>query len=278
MLNAYSQLRQNNIILVASAGNSGVSLPYSGLSHYPSGYELDNVISVAATNSDDELSSVSNYGSDEVDVAAPGELILSTTFDGDYDYKSGTSMAAPAVTGLVSLIWSNNPDLSYQEVVNIVETTVDPIAGLDVSSGGRINVLRALDQIAGLSSLSSISDFSEETDGDPVRGTTYQQAESPGITAGRPLDPNTLIDNRMFVGILNPGISNAFSKLEDKISNSDGIFSRMTNATQYENLPGFVSFELSATVSKSEKIDIASLLTNTSVFDFAQPDYLYHLV
>ncbi len=99
----------NGVVVVAAAGNSN-----SSGAHYPSDYE--KVISVAATDQNDAKASYSNYGS-KVDIAAPGSSILSTTRDGSYGLKSGTSMASPHVAGLAALVWSTTPDGTSAQVV-----------------------------------------------------------------------------------------------------------------------------------------------------------------
>ena len=75
------------IAIICSAGNESTSEP-----HYPSSYDLDNIISVAATDHNDARSSFSNYGAVSVDLAAPGQSILSTLFGGGYTPQSGDSL------------------------------------------------------------------------------------------------------------------------------------------------------------------------------------------
>ncbi|MCF8364199.1 MAG: S8 family serine peptidase [Bacteroidales bacterium] len=142
----------NGIVFVAAAGNDNNSL-----AHYPSNY--DNVISVAATNENDAKASFSNYN-ETVDVSAPGgsgssgpDGLLSSTYDntsmGYYDAFYGTSMACPMVSGLVSLLFSLNPELSPAQIETILETTADNIDAqnpdyIGMIGSGRINAYQAV--------------------------------------------------------------------------------------------------------------------------------------
>jgi len=76
LLTAITDARDQGVLFVASAGNSGVDT--DSRPHYPSGYDVSNVIAVAATTEDDSLASFSNFGVETVDVGAPGVGILST--------------------------------------------------------------------------------------------------------------------------------------------------------------------------------------------------------
>ncbi|HUG15666.1 MAG TPA: S8 family serine peptidase [Thermomicrobiales bacterium] len=125
------------VVIVAAAGNQGSSSP-----HYPAYYA--KVIAVAATNHNDQKSSFSNYGS-WVDVAAPGELILSTTMGDTYASWSGTSMATPHVAGLAGLVWSTGYGTGNSAVRNQIEATADAIAGTgSLWTHGRINACQAV--------------------------------------------------------------------------------------------------------------------------------------
>ncbi len=140
------------VVVVSSAGNDGVSDGSPDYAyHRPSDY--DSVISVISTDSNDSISSFSNYGPLK-DISAPGGNIVSTYFTGGYASLSGTSMASPVVAGVVALILSANPDLTVDEVKNIIYLTADDLGanGKDDYYGwGRINaeaaVRMALDMI-----------------------------------------------------------------------------------------------------------------------------------
>lgn len=137
---AISLAKDAGILFVAAAGNEGVNTP-----SYPAGYDLTNIISVAATDQDDELAPFSNYGAAWVDVGAPGVNTYST-LPGDYGYKDGTSMAAPHVVGLAGLIRNENPTFTHAEVRYVILRSVDRQASLSdkTVSGGRINTAEAL--------------------------------------------------------------------------------------------------------------------------------------
>ncbi len=135
---------EHHHIVVAAAGNLG--LDTDGIPHYPASYDLANVVSVAATDHNDRLARFSNYGSQSVDLAAPGVSILSTVPGGGYDWYDGTSMAAPQVSGVLSLVWELNPSFTDAQVIRQVLGTVDPVAELEgrTVTGGRLNAARAV--------------------------------------------------------------------------------------------------------------------------------------
>jgi subtilisin family serine protease len=132
------------ILFVAASGNSSVDT--DKVPHYPSSYDIPNVISVAALDRHDQLASFSNFGVKSVAVAAPGVDILSTWLGNEYEEKSGTSMATPVVSGVAALILANNKDLSVDELRKRIVSSVDKLDNLHgkVASGGRINAAKAV--------------------------------------------------------------------------------------------------------------------------------------
>ena len=132
------------ILFVAAAGNNGTD--NDRRPHYPSNYDLPNVISVAALDRADQLASFSNFGVKTVHIAAPGKDILSTWLNDDYRGASGTSMATPHVSGVAALILSKSPNMSVGKLREKLLGSVDKLPHLEgrVASGGRLNAANAL--------------------------------------------------------------------------------------------------------------------------------------
>ena len=135
---------ENGILFVAAAGNS--STDNDKQPHYPSNYQLPNVISVAALDRTDNLASFSNYGAKTVHVAAPGKEILSTWLKGQYREASGTSMATPYVSGVAALALAVEPDLTVEQLRQRILNSTDKLDNLNgkVESGGRLNAAKAV--------------------------------------------------------------------------------------------------------------------------------------
>jgi len=142
---AVAYARRQGVLVVAAAGNESSDAPF-----YPAAYP--DVIAVAATQSSDQRWYLSNYG-DWVDIAAPGRDILSlraagtsagVVRDAFTTKMSGTSMAAPHVSGACALLLSANPYLAVDEVRAILTATGDPIAEGICVSNARLNVASAM--------------------------------------------------------------------------------------------------------------------------------------
>lgn len=134
---AAQYMRNQGGVVVVAAGNDGQDPGYSDNSY---------LISVSATTSSDAKASWSNFGS-FVDVAAPGSGILTTNNGGGYGSWSGTSFASPATAGVVALIMAANPNLTPEEVEQVLEQSADNVAGSETHiyfGDGRVNAAAAV--------------------------------------------------------------------------------------------------------------------------------------
>jgi hypothetical protein len=116
---------------------------------YPASYDLDNILSVCATDRTDGLAAISNVGRKSVDLCAPGSDIKTTYLDGDYIDNTGTSMSTAYVSGAVSLLWSAFPTLTALEIKDHLIKSANYLPQLrykDISVG-RLNVYQALRRI-----------------------------------------------------------------------------------------------------------------------------------
>ncbi len=147
---AIERARSAGVIVMIAAGNETAN--NDSTASYPAAYarQSDNVVAVASTDSNDRLSYFSNYGSQTVKIAAPGESILSTALGGGYTTKTGTSMATPIISGALALLWDLHPTWTYSQILGKLATSVDTASGLSgkVTTGGRINLAKLLDAAA----------------------------------------------------------------------------------------------------------------------------------
>ncbi|MAZ47993.1 MAG: subtilase [Halobacteriovoraceae bacterium] len=141
---AIVRAEQAGIVFTAAAGNSASD--NNSIPHYPSNYDVSNVISVAAHNYNDELASFSCYGSRTVHVAAPGRNILSTTPGNSTDVYSGTSMATPHVTGVIGLYLAYHGKSNPKDIRDALmsSSVYAPAYGRKTISGGRVDAYNFL--------------------------------------------------------------------------------------------------------------------------------------
>jgi subtilisin family serine protease/methionine-rich copper-binding protein CopC len=135
------------MLFVAAAGNEGTN--NDSLPHYPSSYNLPNIVAVAATDRNDGLASFSCWGPTSVDIGAPGVDTYSTSPGSSYRSLSGTSMATPHVSGVAALAWSVAPNATYQQIRDAMYAGADPIPSLagKTVTGKRLNAFGTLQQL-----------------------------------------------------------------------------------------------------------------------------------
>lgn len=154
MYDTLAAANQAGHIFVTAAGNESQDLDV--VPHYPSGYDLPNVIGVAGSNAKDEYALFSNFGATSIDLAAPGDRIESTFKGNTYQTLTGTSMSSPYVAGAVSLLLSVAPDLPVGRIRSAILDTVDVLPTLlgRVATSGRLNVQKALQSLTASMSIS----------------------------------------------------------------------------------------------------------------------------
>lgn len=143
----------NDALFICAAGNIDEHYPQPNndiTPLYPANYIYGNVISVAASDENDNLSAFSHYGIISVDLAAPGENIVLPHMGGGYEYTGGTSIAAPMVAGVAGLIKAINPSATPIQIKNAILNNVDTKSSLTgkVNTSGRLNAKKALDSVS----------------------------------------------------------------------------------------------------------------------------------
>lgn len=142
-------MRESGMLFVIAAGNGdkkGTGIDIDATPDYPSSFGLENSISVANLMFDGNLAESSNYGLKNVDIAAPGVYIVSTTTDRSYGFMTGTSMSAPMVTGVAAMLYSYRTDLDLAGVKHAIISSARQMDGLNgkLVSGGMLDAYAAM--------------------------------------------------------------------------------------------------------------------------------------
>lgn len=228
MCDAIEALEDAGVLFVAAAGNE--YMDNDSYMSYPASYNRMNVISVAATDHDDNLAWFSNYGSRTVDVGAPGENILSTcsplcpycwsTNSWPYDTWSGTSMATPHVTGLAALLKAQDQTRTWKQIRNLILSTGTPVPSLDgiTVTGKRINAERALTSPPDARLFAVLNPADSYVTGKQYALYSPIDFEVHDILGANPVGPVTCTINTTTVNLLDNGV------FPDKVA-ADGVFS-----------------------------------------------------
>jgi uncharacterized protein (TIGR03382 family) len=152
---AVARLHAAGVLLVAAAGNGGfdgVGDDLEAEPHYPASLRLPNVLAVAAHDAAGRLAGFSNVGRLSVHLAAPGVDVLSTWPGGGHRLASGTSMAAPHVTGVLALLKAQEPSRTGRELRSRLLAGVEPVAALApvTLTGGRLRAAGPGDTVGAL--------------------------------------------------------------------------------------------------------------------------------
>ncbi|MEP6736832.1 MAG: S8 family serine peptidase [Chryseolinea sp.] len=217
-------------LIIAAAGNSNLETPI-----YPASY--DYVLSIGASNDDDTRADFSNFGK-TIDMMAPGVDVFTTAFDNGYTYESGTSLAAPIVSGAAALVWTVHPEFTPLQVAEQLRVSSDGSlnslnpAYVNKLGHGRLNVLKALTTLSP-SVRASNQKFVNDSNATPEAGqrtklffdfTNYLQASTSGLKATISTNSPyaTIIVNTFSIGALgeNATISNNSSPFEIQLLQS----------------------------------------------------------
>lgn len=140
-------IKSSGMLFICAAGNDGQDLDVNPV--YPASFQSDNIITVGSLNKSGTYSLFSNYGELSVDIAAPGEDILSTIPGNKYDKNNGTSMAAALISGEAALIFSKNTDETAGEVKEGIINSGERLSSLvgKVSKAKKMNCGNAINDI-----------------------------------------------------------------------------------------------------------------------------------
>ncbi len=147
LIEALRRAENQGVLVIAAAGNYGYNNDEKPF--YPASYNFSNLISVGASGKTGGYLSSINFGKNSVDIAAPGQSVLSTARQGNYDSRSGSSMAAPMVAGIGALLYSLAPDLNGIQIKHLLLNGADidrrlyhrVINGRRASARGAVDIL-----------------------------------------------------------------------------------------------------------------------------------------
>jgi subtilisin family serine protease/subtilisin-like proprotein convertase family protein len=256
LYDAINNARAHGHIFVAAAGNAATNIDVNP--SYPASYQVNNVVVVASSSRTGTLSSFSNYGIGTVKVAAPGEGILSTLPGNQYGTMSGTSMAAPEVTGTLALIWSQHPNWTYTQVINQMLATVHKVSALN----GKVTTSGIVDAAAAVgASTGGVINASPRVLTSVASGTDVNTINRILVTFDEPVNPATM--NPSAIKLIGPSGKLVTMTSVKAIADSGNRKWMLNFLTQ--NVPGTYSLQVLNTVKDMKGKALAPYYTTFSI-------------
>jgi hypothetical protein len=236
---AINYARSKGAAVIVAAGNNS----QNASSFAPA--NCNGVITVGATDQNDNRASFSNYGS-VVTLSAPGVDIISTYSQGGqavYANENGTSMAAPHVAGAAGLLLSIKPNLSPDEIKNILVSNADTVS-TDLPIGPRLNLARAINSLAPDNQNPTPTDQPQNPTPTVPNTTPIASTPSPSPSPSNPTPTLSSSKGTMKVTLVQPGIgvggnTNPISKSRvasiEFINNKGEVVSLTTTPLTYAN-------------------------------------------
>ena len=201
-----------DVLVICAAGNNSRNL--DTIPCYPSGVDhagrfLPNFLRVGASDEQGRCAQISNYGRETVHLFAPGTLIASVFPGNKYDLSQGTSLSAPIVTAVATLLRSYFPYLKAAQIRQLLMETVRPMDDVKGSiSGGTLDMLAAVERLLQQPDWYRAESVSEKY------VSTYHLSPSPSFVEGTPFVTYKQ-DGRKYMADARTGKSEPFS--QDKI-------------------------------------------------------------
>ena len=252
-----AMLGASDILFVIASGNNGWDLGENPV--YPACYYHSNSVVVTNINSDGSINSRANYGG-PTDIAAPGTDIISTVPYNKYRFMSGTSMSAPFVSSICGLVWSQNNNLTPEEVKAYV-TSSNNVTPLDTLtdktlSGGLLNAYKAV-------VCPSLDTGTREVQ---MLRDPFTEDKKETISYYKEIAPASSKTDEIIVSFSNPVLIDEWIQ---KLNNLYG-FTEISVSGYLESIDAYV-----LRFSSIEEADIAiDLLNNSNEVTYAEPNYI----